>query len=183
MTNIDEIKKEIDQMCKQDQDLRAEAFPDKWKELGQKLRELDLANEKRMREIVTEIGWPTITKVGEDISYKAWLLVQHHSLEFQQHCLKLMEEITKKNKSDILPANIAYLKDRILMKTHKKQIYGTQFMSASNGKMYLWPVQDMNNLDKLREEVGLKPFKEYAKSMGQFEITDDLGLFADRNVL
>src|SRR5690606_17036250 len=37
----------------------------------------DKANTEWLKAVVAERGWPTISEVGEEASYKAWLLVQH----------------------------------------------------------------------------------------------------------
>ena len=36
---------------------------------------LDKVHTARMKQIIAEIGWPTITKVGKDGAFDAWLLV------------------------------------------------------------------------------------------------------------
>ena len=51
---------------------------------------VDQRNTRRMREIVSAFGWPTLSKVGADAEHKAWLLVQHADLEFQRECFALM---------------------------------------------------------------------------------------------
>lgn len=170
------ISKEILIMVKKDQDLRKDPRP--WKEKSIEIHEVDKVNELRMKEIVTEIGWPTITKVGKDASYGAWLLVQHHPLEFQLICLQMMEAAITANAVDINPQNIAYLKDRVLMRQGKKQIYGTQVMTAKNGKSYIFPIQDKELVDMRRIEIGLDSLTEYMKNFENIELTDDLSIFA-----
>lgn len=47
---------------------------------------IDVKHTARMQRIVAEIGWPTVSKVGEHASHMAWLLVQHadHNRAFQR---------------------------------------------------------------------------------------------------
>jgi hypothetical protein len=75
--------------------------------------EVDKANTSRLKTIIDKIGWPTISKVGEEASYAAWLIAQHadHDVSFQKKCLKLMLQVkndillnssTKTTKSDLV---------------------------------------------------------------------------------
>lgn len=41
------------------------------------------------------------------------------------------------------------------------QLYGTQFKVKENKKIELFPVEDKANLEKRRQEAGLKPLQEY----------------------
>lgn len=147
------IAEEINIMTEEDQ---------KSRELGSKdICTIDEKNDKRMKEIVTDIGYPTISKVGKQASFNSWLIIQHSpDLEFQMKCLDLME----KQSSDVNPQNIAYLKDRVLMYRGEPQIYGTQLRkNTETGKFELYPVKDPDNLDKLRKSIGLEPIKDYLK--------------------
>ncbi len=51
-------------------------------------------NAERLREIIAEIGFPTISKVGETGSDAAWLIIQHSIGEpdFMKQCYRMMEE-------------------------------------------------------------------------------------------
>lgn len=68
---------------------------------------VDRRNTERLREVVSQIGWPTISKVGKEASQDAWLLAQHadHDPAFQRQCLELMVEA----REDVAARNIAYL--------------------------------------------------------------------------
>lgn len=119
---------------------------------------VDQNNTARMKEIVAEIGWPSISKVGEDGSRAAWLLVQHadHDIPFQQHCLALMKDVPE---GDINKGDIAYLEDRILVNSGKPQLYGTQFDGA---KKNLVPrlIHDPANVDTRRAAMGMDTLEE-----------------------
>lgn len=105
----------------------------------------------RIKEIVNQIGWPTISKVGEDGSYSAWLIVQHadEDIEFQKSCLALMQS---EKDGEVLKENIAHLIDRIRVNNNEPTLYGTQSL---NGE--LLPIYDIKNLAKRRESMGLSP--------------------------
>lgn len=121
---------------------------------------------QRLKEIIDEIDFPTISKIGKEANRAAFLLIQHsdHDLEFQKDCLKMMKNETD---NEVLPRHIAYLEDRIATSEGRLQKYGTQFVNK-NGVIKISPVIDLKNLDKIRAKVGLKPISEYLKESAKF---------------
>ncbi|WP_347218279.1 DUF6624 domain-containing protein [Chryseobacterium sp.] len=111
-------------------------------------------NARRLREIISEIGFPTLSKAGEKGSDAAWLIIQHSigEPEFMKGCYRMMEE----NSLDINPKNKAYLYDRIQVFQGKPQKYGTQLIIGG----IPYPVEDKINLNKEREKVNLHPLSE-----------------------
>lgn len=85
----------------------------KFKRFVEGLIRIDQENTNRMREIVSEIGWPTISKVGERASNAAWIIVQHadRQPDFQAYCLPLVKEGF--DAGQVNPSNYAYLYDRV----------------------------------------------------------------------
>ena len=143
-------------MAARDQEMR---FSDSFDET------VDQANTARLKEIVAEVGWPTISRVGVEASFAAWLLVQHadHDLSFQKECLSLMQEAL--SQQDVLSRNVAYLIDRVRVNEGKKQLYGTQYYEDERGAFGPRPVEHEEELDKRREEVGLEPMAVYDVQM------------------
>ena len=77
----------------------------------------------------------------------------------QQKYLPIMRKAIKEGNAK--PWQYAFLQDRILMSQGKPQIYGTQkVVSEDPHKSYLIPLQDPDNVDSLRAEVGMDPLKE-----------------------
>ncbi len=148
------IGEEIIEMAKLDQEMRKKNNDDReyWDE------EVDKKNTERMKEIIAQIGWPTISKVGEVASDKAWLLVQHadHDAAFQRQCLDLMKN---EPKSEVLQENIAYLEDRVLLKEVGYQIYGTQF-DEKDDEFFSKPIKDLETVDERRKAMGLDTLAE-----------------------
>lgn len=74
------------------------------------------------------------------------------------------------------------MKDRILMNEGKKQIYGTQLASRKDDEggntldYYVWPIEDNENVEKLRKEMGFtKSISEYAKEWNtEYNIDEEL---------
>ena len=93
---------------------------EKYKALGKAMEDEHTKNRLWMKEVVLKHGWPGKSVVGSQAAVYAWLLVQHADTdrEFQQECLKKMEALPK---GEVRPADIAYLTDRILSGTGKKQ--------------------------------------------------------------
>ncbi len=152
----DGIIKAITEMVEVDQAMRMKAEKDKgpWDE------DIDIRNTARMKEIVFQIGWPSISKVGEEASHGAWLLVQHADmdLEFQKHCLELMGGL---HEQEVARYDIAYLRDRILRNQNLPQIYGTQFiLDKETGKYVPAPIEDPEHVEERRREMDLDTLVE-----------------------
>jgi len=152
----EEVAKEIIQMAEVDQEIRRQAMEEGrvWDESS------DTSNTERMREIVSQIGWPSQSLVGPDASSKAWLLVQHadHDVMFQSDCLRMMKAA---DQGEVRKQEIAYLEDRVRVNRGKPQLYGTQFLKNINGEYLPKPIESPDEVDKRREEMGLGPLEEY----------------------
>jgi hypothetical protein len=118
---------------------------------------VDERNTSRVRAIVSEIGWPTVSRVGAQAEHMAWLLVQHAEHAFQKECFALM---AREPADEVCPRHLAYLEDRIRVREGRPQRYGTQLEKDGDG----WkPVStdDPEGLDARRQAVGLEPISEY----------------------
>lgn len=146
-------------MMEADQTMRTKAIddPDTWD------ADLDRQHTAKLKQIILQHGWPSISLVGVEAAHAAWLLVQHadHDLAFQEECLRLMKALPAVEVS--LP-NIAYLTDRILTSRGKPQLYGTQFQGV-NKELKPQPIKDRKNLDTRRSNMGLGPFDDYERFM------------------
>lgn len=68
---------------------------------------------------------------------------------------------TAEKNGEILSSNLAILEDRICIRNGKKQIYGSQgFADKETGKNYIYPIIDLDNLDKRRKAMGLPLMEE-----------------------
>lgn len=149
-----EIAKEIDTMATVDQVVRTKAVREGvWDD-----ESLDRRNTARMKEVVAQIGWPTISRVGEKSSSNAWLLVQHadQDVEFQSSCLALIKQ---EPPNEVLPGNTAMLEDRVRVNQGHPQMYGTQFLQI-DGKHVPKPIEDEANVNERRRQMGLGTLEE-----------------------
>ncbi|GAB2801328.1 hypothetical protein GCM10027275_54260 [Rhabdobacter roseus] len=112
------------------------------------------ANAARLQEIIAEIGWPTRSKVGDEASEAAWLIVQHSIGEpaFMKACYELMLGM----QDDLNPQNLAYLHDRICYFEGRPQRYGTQYDTETQR----YPVENKAAVNQLRAELKLPPLAE-----------------------
>ena len=153
-----EIASELEAMATIDQDMRAKnLLDDSWNE------EVDKRNTERLKRFIEEIGWPTISKVGESGAHNAWLLVQHadRDVAFQKKCLELMKEIPK---SEVAQRDVAYLEDRVMANEKGTQMYGTQFRQRG-GKHVPIPIKDLEHVNERRKEMGLGTLEEGIQGM------------------
>ena len=154
-----EIAAEIKAMADRDQEMREKAVDDKesWDD------RIDPDNTARMKEIIEQIGWPTVSKVGSKASTDAWILVQHadKDIVFQKYCLDLMKQ---EPTGEVALHDIAYLEDRIRIHSGKPQLYGTQFNWTPDNKP-LQDIEDPENVDQRRAEMGLKTLAENIEEM------------------
>jgi hypothetical protein len=128
-------------------------------------KEIDIDNQQWLAKEIEKNGWPGIYTTGEAGDNMAWLIVQHadNDTAFQKKCLQLLKKLSLTNETNI--HNVAYLEDRILINTNRKQIYGTQFENIlKNGKtidLILKPTEDLQCLNKRRFNMNLGPVEEY----------------------
>lgn len=130
---------------------------------------VDNTMDTKLKEIVKKHGMPGISDVGLLGSKNIFLLIQH-SFKIKRAYYKAIEKLYKKN--DFPPLDFALLKDAYLSDRNRKQIYGTQLVSAFkkwkktyDGKMILYPVKDFKNVNQRRKEIGFQStVEEYVES-------------------
>ena len=126
---------------------------------------IDAANQKRLKEIIQEAGFPTRKLVGKDAVQGAFFIIQHADgdKEWQQSQLKNIERAVKNG--DLDGQRYAYLYDRIRVDSGEKQVYGTQFEKIDRAKktVRLSAIEDAENLDNRRRQIGMMPIEMYKK--------------------
>jgi hypothetical protein len=118
---------------------------------------VDQDNAERLREIIDRHGWPGRQLAGDDGAHAAWLLAQHAPPQLQEECLPLLEDAVTRD--DASPADLAYLRDRVLTHRGEPQLYGTQYLER-DGVLELWTVRDPAGLDERRAALGMAPEAE-----------------------
>lgn len=155
--------------------------------LIESLLSIDRQNARHLKRIIQIYGWPARSEVGDRASHAAWLIAHHadHDHMFQRMCLEEIK-IAVKN-GEARARDMAYLTDKVLVAEGRRQVYGTQvFDTRSLDVLYKLsgkeledamaritygtnrseplqplPIDDMDNVDRRRAEVGLPPLRAY----------------------
>ena len=137
-----------------------------------KLIETDSINLKRIKEIISEYGYPGKSMVGEPTNETSFYVIQH-SNEIDKY-IQTFRIATKNNELSF--SLLTKMIDRNLMQHNKKQIYGTQgkgiklFDSNINDYVFtyiIWPVRNPLFVNKRRKKAGLESsVEDNAKDLG-----------------
>lgn len=157
------IRTELEQMREADQAVRRN-FNYLDSEQVEKMRTVDAVNQKRLKEIITLIGWPSKELVGENASSGAFLVAQHagEDLGFMKEVFSHIEADYRKQKAS--PSQYALMYDRIKMLEGKPQRFGTQFNKNSSG-CRAWKMEEPEKVDEYRAQMGLDNLAVYAKKV------------------
>ena len=143
--------------------------------IRQKIREeillIDNQNTSRAIQILDISGkWPGKMMIGEMADQSLWLCLQHadQTPEVAKKYLPMLYEAVQQKRSD--PMYYAYLFDRIRMHEGKDQVYGTQTyrkkIEGGEIKHFVVPIENVEEVDKRRTEMGMESISEYLKEMG-----------------
>ena len=148
-------------MDEHDQAVRAELAADGSLFQGYHLRMAAVhdMNAARLREIIREHGWPTITLVGLEGANAAHRIAQHsiNHPDFMRECRALIKKASER--VQIPREHFAYIDDRIRVYEGMPQRFGTQWRSGING-IEPYPVDDWNSVNQRRRDLGLPTLEE-----------------------
>ncbi len=124
------------------------------------MESVHLENATALETLVEDHGWPGLSLVGEAGAEAAWLVAQHAISRpaFQRFCLRWLRRTVAIG--DAPAWQEAYLSDRIRMNERRPQVYGTQLDWDADGELSPWPIEAPAEVDKRREEAGLRPLAE-----------------------
>ena len=130
------------------------------RDLWKSIKEKDSINLIKVTKILDQYGWLGADVIGPSGNQTLFLVIQHANIKTQEKYLPMMRDAVKNRKAQ--PSALALLEDRVALRQGKKQIYGSQ-ASGMGGEMYMQPLEDPDNVDKRRAEVGLGPLAEYVQ--------------------
>ena len=158
-----QFAEQIIEMVRKDQAMRLKVKDN----TAQMDSEIDRVNLEQIKKIVGQIGWPSKSKVGENASGGAWLLVQHadNDVDFQSECLQMTKMLPE---DEVNRQNIAYLEDRVRINRGEPQLYGTQFRINSSGEFEPQPIEDVERVNGRRQQMGLNTLEEYRMQFKEF---------------
>ncbi len=121
---------------------------------------MHIKNAESLEQIIDEIGYPTIEKVGTEANESSWLVIQHaiSRPEFMRKCAALMEIAVAEDQADA--KQLAYLTDRIAVFEGRPQLYGTQFDWDEHCELSPSLVDDPEKVDQRRKSIGLNSFAD-----------------------
>ncbi|MCB0599887.1 MAG: hypothetical protein KDC28_01615 [Saprospiraceae bacterium] len=116
-------------------------------------------NEKKVIDILDNIGWPGQDIIGEDGNRTICNVLQHSDYEVREKYLPMMRDAVKAQK--LQPRLLARAEDRLATDRGELQVYGGQIKYYPETKSFdVWPIVDPQNVDKRRAEIGLEPIAE-----------------------
>ena len=129
------------------------------------MEEMHNRNAGILNDIMDEIGYPTIDKVGTAASDAAWMIIQHAigQPDFMKKSLVLLEEAVEKDEAN--PLNLAYLKDRIATFQGDFQLYGSAYDWDENGELSPKPYDDIDKVNQRRKALNLNTVEEQTQIM------------------
>nr|WP_295901063.1 DUF6624 domain-containing protein [uncultured Bdellovibrio sp.] len=124
------------------------------------MEKVHLRNAQRLKELIEENkGFPTTAQVGEEACVAALRIVLHAISwpEFMRAQEQVLTDLAKRKEVPAL--YVACLVDRIRFYEGLKQVYGTNSDWDENGILRITDVEDPDNLNRRRAEVGLSPLE------------------------
>jgi hypothetical protein len=122
----------------------------------------------RLKEFVSNNGYPGYNLVGKEGSHNFWLLVQHLDKwpDFQQKILIEMEKQVQLHNAS--PADFAYLTDRVRLNTGQQQVYGTQVTYNTDSCQAIpRPLENPTSVNERRKSVELNSIETYLNQMSE----------------
>ncbi len=166
--NINAVKTELKEIIHLDQEPRKRIIA-AWKEhpndtllhrkIGREIWVNDSLNLIRVREILDE--YETL-EFGEE-NEVLWAVIQHSNLELQKHYLPKFIDACQKNA--LRAELVAVMQDRILCWSGKPQLYGSQGRINEFGEFVPAEIEDVENVDVRRAEMGMCSLREYIDKM------------------
>ena len=136
--------------------------------IGNRVLKVDDFNTAQIKSMLEGRGWFRDDEDGTNAARYGWLIAQHadRDPEFQERALTLIE--ADLDAPGVSKSNYAYLYDRVQMRfgdddaaQRKLQRYGTQGRCTGPETWEPLPMEDPENIDSRRAEVGLGTMAEY----------------------
>ncbi len=141
-----------------DQQVRAIGYgisKEEWKEQSR----LDSQNLHIVTAFLDQYGWPEKYDIGFIGQRAIGITIQHSPLKVQEKYYPSLVQAYQKD--PLLFETLALLEDRINIRNHRFQYYGSQVVTYK-GKPLLYPVFNIDSIDLYRRRIGMyMPIKEY----------------------
>ena len=147
----------------------------------EQMAKIDAENQLFVADLIRTQGIPD--GLSKEAYSAIFLVVDHAEITYQKRYFKPLKQAAKEGK--IKQSEINTLYDRIMMRSNRRQLFGTQTQSHTRiieGETlpkqvcYLWPVRRARTLDKRRKEAGQAPISaqiETYKKVANYEMVWD----------
>lgn len=135
-----------------------------------RMQAVDAENQRVVSDLLGR-GWPE--GLPDEANETIWLVIDHAGLGMQKRWMPLIQRQAEAGR--ISKSSYATLLDRMLMREKRPQRYGTQTVSVSRmiegdstrmeRQCWLWPVENPDRLDSLRDAMGLIPVAVYLREV------------------
>jgi hypothetical protein len=129
------------------------------------MAEVHTRNAAELAAIIDQVGWPGVSLVGAEGAEAAWVILQHAigSPALLRQCVPLLAEAIARG--ELAPHHLAYLEDRTCFFERRPQRYSTQFDWDEYGQLSPWSLDEPDEVDRLRAEMGFRPLAEHTEQM------------------
>lgn len=122
-----------------------------------KLKIADSISFKNIEHIFKVFGYPSQKTVGQFVDIP-FFIISYAPVYIKERCTSIFAAAA--TKGDISLKSYALFIDKLKVAKGEKQIYGTQFYYDKNNKRILYPCENKENINKIRESVGLENLEE-----------------------
>lgn len=130
------------------------------RELSDAMDKADSINLIKVASVIDSYGWLGPEEIGAEANRTLFMVIQHSPLKAQEKYLPVLRQAVKDGKAKA--GNLALLEDRMALKNGRKQIFGSQVAwNMKTNEYWVLPLEDPDNVDKRRAEVGLVPLADY----------------------
>lgn|GEM_PF-1464188 len=162
-TSFLDLSRLVNNLFIKDQNARKQYQKDPSSENEFLLQKSDSINHILVDSILNQYGFLSYKKIGYKANSALAILYQHLDEKSFMDNFYLIQKAHKEEA--ILSPDYALILDRYLVRSDKKQEYGTQCYYDSLKKSFLFkPIRDLKNIEKRRWEMGLDSLTTYARN-------------------
>jgi len=166
---LDSLSKVLEKIYYQDQIPRQQLAPLE-KEFGYSsievnkqwkvINKTDSVNSIIVSEILDKYGLLGKDKISDTASRTLFLVIQHADIDTELKYIDKLKDAAKTGRAKL--SDYALLVDRTNLHLRKFQEFGSQLGTNKSGINVFYPIRDEPNVNKRRQNFGLKPLEEYA---------------------
>ncbi len=135
------------------------------------MRKVHEANAITLANFIDLYGWPAPSKYGKKVHEAAWLIAIHaiSKPDVLRNALRLLKAALDQNEQ--VATHYAKLFDRIALYEGRKQKYGTQFFPSATGTWHARDLEDPENVETRRAELGMISFARNQEQVDKWAAT------------